>query len=147
MLQSIFTLGAISLGPLIFEPVCAQQNLATPAVSALNQPEIIGPATDSDPSNCFPAIGFTMPTATPASLTNWWCNYDTEYAFVGFSYEVTDCEIFHFLTINLLMLTTIPFVRSEFDNIEGRLLEYQKQVQWKIRANVWVLRCCGILVS
>ncbi|KAF8813502.1 hypothetical protein BYT27DRAFT_7220417 [Phlegmacium glaucopus] len=33
-----------------------------------------------------------MPTATPASLTDWWCNYDTEYAFVGFSYEITACQ-------------------------------------------------------
>ncbi|KAG6916215.1 hypothetical protein DXG01_007845 [Tephrocybe rancida] len=35
-------------------------------------------------------IGFTMPTAVPTSLTNWWCNPNTEYGFVGFSYEVTE---------------------------------------------------------
>ncbi|KAJ7666285.1 glycoside hydrolase superfamily [Mycena rosella] len=33
-----------------------------------------------------------MPANTPTSLTNWWCDYDTEYAFVGFSYEVTACQ-------------------------------------------------------
>ncbi|KAJ7220285.1 B-(1-6) glucan synthase [Mycena pura] len=44
------------------------------------------------PPNCFPALGFTMPTAVPSSLTNWWCDFSTEYAFVGFSYEVTACQ-------------------------------------------------------
>ena len=43
-------------------------------------------------SSCFPAIGFTMPSSVPSSLTNWWCNANTEYAFVGFSYEVTACK-------------------------------------------------------
>ncbi|KAF8963154.1 glycoside hydrolase superfamily [Flammula alnicola] len=33
-----------------------------------------------------------MPSSVPSSTTNWWCNYDTEYAFVGFSYEVTACQ-------------------------------------------------------
>ncbi|KAJ6468303.1 glycoside hydrolase superfamily [Mycena sanguinolenta] len=33
-----------------------------------------------------------MPSSTPSSLTNWWCDPSTEYGFVGFSYEVTDCQ-------------------------------------------------------
>ncbi|KIM39249.1 glycoside hydrolase family 17 protein [Hebeloma cylindrosporum] len=33
-----------------------------------------------------------MPGSVPSSLTNWWCNTNTEYAFMGFSYEVTDCQ-------------------------------------------------------
>jgi len=49
------------------------------------------PAAKSPP-NCFPAIGFTMPSSVPKSLTNWWCGPSTEYAFVGFSYEVTECQ-------------------------------------------------------
>jgi hypothetical protein len=49
-------------------------------------------AAASSPPNCFPALGFNMPGSVPSSLTNWWCNTNTEYAFVGFSYEVTDCE-------------------------------------------------------
>lgn len=48
----------------------------------------------SAPPHCFPAIGFTMPATVPSSLTNWWCAYSTEYAFVGFSYEVTECRLF-----------------------------------------------------
>ena len=44
-----------------------------------------------DPPNCFPALGFAKPSTVPTSLNNWWCAYDTEYAFMGFSYEVTEC--------------------------------------------------------
>lgn len=43
-------------------------------------------------SNCFPGFNFKMPEGPPSSLTNWWCDSDSEYAFVGFSYEVTACE-------------------------------------------------------
>ncbi|KAG6831508.1 hypothetical protein H0H92_009776 [Tricholoma furcatifolium] len=44
-----------------------------------------------DPPNCFPALGFAMPNNTPSSLNDWWCDPSTEYAFVGFSYEITSC--------------------------------------------------------
>ncbi|KDR78677.1 hypothetical protein GALMADRAFT_1364959 [Galerina marginata CBS 339.88] len=33
-----------------------------------------------------------MPASVPSSTTNWWCDYSTEYAFVGISYEVTNCQ-------------------------------------------------------
>ena len=42
-------------------------------------------------SNCFPSIGFEMPSDVPNSTEDWWCSPATEYAFVGFSYEVTAC--------------------------------------------------------
>ncbi|KAF9012436.1 glycoside hydrolase family 17 protein [Cyathus striatus] len=44
--------------------------------------------------SCFPALDFKMPRDTPPSshLENWWCDPDTEYAFLGFSYEVTACQ-------------------------------------------------------
>ena len=41
---------------------------------------------------CFPSLGFAMPINPPPDNTNWWCDPATEYAFVGFSYEVTDCR-------------------------------------------------------
>lgn len=43
---------------------------------------------------CFPALGFKMPHSTPSdsSLETWWCDPSTEYAFVGFSYEITACQ-------------------------------------------------------
>jgi exo-beta-1,3-glucanase (GH17 family) len=42
--------------------------------------------------NCFPSLGFKMPSAAPANMNGWWCDPSTEYAFVGFSYEVTACQ-------------------------------------------------------
>ncbi|KZT27959.1 glycoside hydrolase family 17 protein [Neolentinus lepideus HHB14362 ss-1] len=41
---------------------------------------------------CFPALGFPKPPVPPPDNTHWWCDPATEYAFVGFSYEVTDCQ-------------------------------------------------------
>ncbi|KAI0745413.1 glycoside hydrolase superfamily [Earliella scabrosa] len=41
---------------------------------------------------CFPSLGFVMPLELPADNTNWWCDPATEYAFLGFSYEVTACQ-------------------------------------------------------
>lgn len=61
------------------------------------------------PPNCFPAIGFQMPASVPSSTTNWWCDYNTEYAFVGFSYEVTACE---FPTKNVLLAEGSPSTDS-----------------------------------
>lgn len=43
-------------------------------------------------SNCFPALGFGMPNSLPNSLHGWWCDQSSEYAFMGFSYEVTACQ-------------------------------------------------------
>ncbi|KAJ7760637.1 glycoside hydrolase superfamily [Mycena maculata] len=33
-----------------------------------------------------------MPGTTPSSVNDWWCEYSSEYGFVGFSYEVTACQ-------------------------------------------------------
>jgi hypothetical protein len=49
----------------------------------------IGDADDS----CFPALGFKTPDTVPSSLEGWWCDSNTEYAFVGFSYEITQWEL------------------------------------------------------
>lgn len=43
---------------------------------------------------CFPALGFKMPATVPSSLDGWWCDSSTEYAFVGFSYEITQCAFY-----------------------------------------------------
>ncbi|PIL34110.1 hypothetical protein GSI_03821 [Ganoderma sinense ZZ0214-1] len=43
-------------------------------------------------SNCFPALGFNPPANVPSSLDGWWCDDKTEYAFLGFSYEVSACQ-------------------------------------------------------
>ena len=55
-------------------------------------------ATDSQEGllphvSCFPALDFQMPLVLPENNTDgWWCDPSTEYAFVGFSYEVTACS-------------------------------------------------------
>ncbi|KAJ3488920.1 hypothetical protein NLI96_g2499 [Meripilus lineatus] len=53
------------------------------------------PATsvvENTSTSCFPALYFKTPSNIPSSLNNWWCKPETEYAFVGFSYEVTACQ-------------------------------------------------------
>ena len=44
-------------------------------------------------TSCYPAIGFQRPDESdlPHDTSDWWCPADEEYAFVGFSYEVTAC--------------------------------------------------------
>ncbi|KAL4080311.1 glycoside hydrolase family 17 protein [Scleroderma yunnanense] len=34
-----------------------------------------------------------MPSTVPDTLDNWWCSMNSEYAFLGFSYEVTACTL------------------------------------------------------
>ncbi|TFY70992.1 hypothetical protein EVG20_g2015 [Dentipellis fragilis] len=68
------------------------------SVCALPSPEV--PSTTNDDSHaleardgtCFPAIGYKMPANPPANNLQWWCDPKNEYAFVGFSYEVTACQ-------------------------------------------------------
>ena len=60
-----------------------------------NNTLVIG-TSESEPvpdTSCFPALGFEMPATVPSSLDDWWCDTSAEYAFVGFSYEITQCEI------------------------------------------------------
>ncbi|KAI0695961.1 glycoside hydrolase superfamily [Cerioporus squamosus] len=52
---------------------------------------LLSPAAKPAPL-CFPSLGFVMPAVPPSDNTNWWCDPATEYAFVGFSYEVTACQ-------------------------------------------------------
>ncbi|KAH7101498.1 glycoside hydrolase [Auriculariales sp. MPI-PUGE-AT-0066] len=44
-------------------------------------------------ASCFPAIGFTPPQGRAPSIPayKWWCDRRTEYAFMGFSYDVNSC--------------------------------------------------------
>ncbi|KAH9978549.1 glycoside hydrolase superfamily [Lactifluus volemus] len=50
------------------------------------------PSSSSLSSNCFPSVGFQSPSTVPDGTDDWWCDPTTEYAFVGFSYEVTACQ-------------------------------------------------------
>ena len=54
------------------------------------------PVCSMSPANCFPSLGFKTPSDVPSSIDGWWCNATTEYAFLGFSYEVTACASIFF---------------------------------------------------
>ena len=64
-------------------------------VNDSTSPQLVAPvpasSNDSSTSGCFPSLGFEMPSDVPNSAEGWWCDPATEYAFVGFSYEVTAC--------------------------------------------------------
>lgn len=128
MVLSLFSLGVIAIGSLVVEQVCAHPKLPIRTVRAVVDIQKSGPdasVVDGASSNCFPAIGFTMPETTPASLANWWCDYDTEYAFVGFSYEVTACEFFlKFYSSFMMFNMVISIFRSEFEHTEKGFFEY-----------------------
>lgn len=81
LLYTLFTLAALGQSFTLAHPMEPTRTI---------QVEARRPAANPPP-NCFPALGFTMPSTVPTSLTNWWCAYNTEYAFVGISYEVTAC--------------------------------------------------------
>ena len=58
-------------------------------VSAAPTPE--NEARAPFPLSCYPALNFQKPLLLPPTNENWWCDPSTEYAFLGFSYEVTAC--------------------------------------------------------
>ncbi|KAF7967468.1 hypothetical protein HWV62_34111 [Athelia sp. TMB] len=66
-------------------------------------------------SSCFPGLGFKMPSSTPKSLNNWWCNATSEYAFLGFSYEISACQSKSELTKDF------KNIRNKFDGRYVRL--------------------------
>jgi hypothetical protein len=41
--------------------------------------------------SCYPALDFTKPSKLPKDNSAWWCDPKDEFAFMGFSYEVTAC--------------------------------------------------------
>jgi hypothetical protein len=53
--------------------------------------EVTASASTSTQKPCFPALDFQMPSQLPADNSGWWCDDSTEYAFLGFSYEVSQC--------------------------------------------------------
>ncbi|KAH9176449.1 glycoside hydrolase superfamily [Lactarius sanguifluus] len=71
------------------DPTSNSSQSNAPAVPA---PSTVPPPSSGDGTHCFPAIGFRTPSQVPGSTKGWWCDPATEYAFVGFSYEVTACQ-------------------------------------------------------
>lgn len=60
---------------------CSDESSAFPSVK-----------TSSSNQSCFPALDFNMPSNVPDSLDGWWCSPTDEYAFLGFSYEISACQ-------------------------------------------------------
>ncbi|CAA7267457.1 unnamed protein product [Cyclocybe aegerita] len=87
-LASKFILAVTVLGSVLLGGAASRQYKPT---KTFTEQELV-PRKAGGPPNCFPAIGFKMPLHIPHSVANWWCDYDTEYAFMGFSYEVTACQ-------------------------------------------------------
>ena len=138
----ISTLTVIAVGSLVVEQVqCAR----TVKNYNPNNPTSGSVVNGVYTPNCFPAVDFKMPNATPTSLTNWWCNTDAEYAFVGFSYDISPCN--YFLQDQYILYAHRDLFRSKPDPTENRLFRYEKSVQGKIRAIVRSLRQQRILVS
>ncbi|KAF9475442.1 hypothetical protein BDN70DRAFT_883703 [Pholiota conissans] len=80
-------LASVALGCFLLEGVAAVPSQLDPIVRLNSDLSSKKAAT-----SCFPSLNFTMPSSVPSSLDNWWCSMSTEYAFVGFSYEVTACQ-------------------------------------------------------
>ncbi|KAJ8072061.1 hypothetical protein PM082_015619 [Marasmius tenuissimus] len=90
MLSSL--LSCVALLSLLHRYTTANPLPADNAEVALSVGGALNVTLNADASNCFPAVGFKMPSKTPSSLNNWWCPMSSEYAFMGFSYEVSQCQ-------------------------------------------------------
>lgn len=98
---------------------------------------------------CFPSLGFVMPDVLPADNTDWWCDPAIEYAFLGFSYEITDCEHSFLPVIYSGALTDShrPWCRPESRAAERGLPRYPAEFQLTLHPAVRLLRQRGLLVS
>lgn len=94
--------GVSSLGsstgpsPTIMSVAASTSSNMSNATALPHSPNSVSPSKlISTTSNCFPSLNFKMPSSVPNSLDNWWCPVNTEYAFMGFSYEITACWFHH----------------------------------------------------
>ena len=100
------------------------------------------------PNNCFPAVGFNTPSDVPASTDGWWCNLDDEFGFLGFSYEVTSCELPD-VSISSFQFINPPFfflIRPDFDTTTNRFLKHAKDLQQPLRSPLRCMRSGRLLV-
>ena len=84
----------------------------------------VNESTSVPHSDCFPALGFKKPSSVPSSVEGWWCDPATEYAFVGFSYEVSACGFVLFDDILRCQLT--PLRRSDAITAKERIRGYSQ---------------------
>ena len=122
LLVSLF-LGLVSASR--FQVVPSSQAHRSPLSKRVSRRSCQAPL-NTDVFSCFPALGFTTPSNVPASTDGWWCDPVNEYAFLGFSYEVTACELPHnfflplFSSIFLLYLgQSLSQLQKDFANIRN----------------------------
>lgn len=82
----------MSLSTLVLAALCCGLLLVSAAPLSTGNED----TADHTHGACFPSLDFVKPLHLPRNNTDWWCDMSTEYAFVGFSYEVTDCEYMAF---------------------------------------------------
>ena len=95
-------------------------------------------------ASCFPALDFKMPTTVPSSLKGWWCHSDMEYAFVGFSYEITQCTPGH---VSMFTGSHSCLYRPKQEQTKLGVCRYPETIQRAIYPLVRGLRSRRILVS
>ena len=98
-------------------------------------------------TSCYPGLGFAKPAknALPKDNSGWWCNPSDEYAFLGFSYEVTACKSVPVSPAVDCIYSGRVF-RSEPHAAETRVQRYPSTFQWSLCEAVWRLRPGGLLV-
>lgn len=93
---------------------------------------------------CFPALGFVMPPFLPPDNTHWWCDPSTEYAFVGFSYEVTACESVAYQSEHPVHHSAH---RPNPGAVTPRVCRHPLSLQLSVCPTIWGVRQRGLLVS
>ena len=93
------------------------------------------PSLPAMTASCFPAYGFQMPSDVPVNMDGWWCNPADEYAFLGFSYEITLCELLTFRIFSgAPWFMHLPFSRSEFIPATKGFCGHPKHLQQSLRS-------------
>ena len=128
----------VALGSLLQQGV-----RSTPIVQADATP-VVRSETALPAPFCFPALGFVMPPFLPPDNTHWWCDPSTEYAFVGFSYEVTACECETYYRSEHPVYHGV--YRSNPGAAAPRVRRHPLSLQLSVRPIVWSMRQGGLLV-
>lgn len=124
--------------------------VSTTRISSTLESSNVVPKSPVVTNDCFPALGFKMPKQTPrdSELQHWWCDPATEYAFVGFSYEVTACKLVHIQARILFFDETHTLInRSKCWTADGRIQRHQRTLQFAICSFVRCLWSWRVLVG
>ena len=99
--------------------------LVDSVVDIVNGTAVVSPSR----SSCFPALGFNMPNTVPKDTTGWWCDTSDEYAFVGFSYEVTACTSAHLLMHRQTLITHLLISGQSRQTLKNHFKDIRQNFQ------------------